>query len=62
MIRMESIYKRRADSDLIVEYKQFENKMKNGKLTVHEQRMYVTLLSEISDRWIKQNEIERGAK
>ena len=36
--------------------------MKNGKLTVHEQRMYVTLLSEISDRWIKQNEIERGAK
>lgn len=59
---MESIYKRKTDSDLIVEYKQFENKMKNGKLTVHEQRMYITLLSEIADRWTKQNEVEEAER
>ena len=53
---MESIYKRRTDSDLVVEYKQFEEKMKNGKLTVHEQRIYITLLTEIGDRWMKQIE------
>ncbi|CUN19602.1 hypothetical protein G4945_14210 [Anaerostipes hadrus] len=53
---MESIYKRRTDSDLVEEYKQFEKKMKNGKLTIHEQRMYITLLTEIGDRWIKQIE------
>lgn len=56
IIRMESIYKRRTDSDLVEEYKQFEKKMKNGKLTIHEQRMYITLLTEIGDRWIKQIE------
>ena len=53
---MESIYKRRTDSDLVEEYKQFEKKMKNGKLTIHEQRMYIILLTEIGDRCIKQIE------
>lgn len=33
-----------------------KKKMKNGKLTIHEQRMYITLLTEIGDRWIKQIE------
>lgn len=54
---MENIYKRKSDEELIMVYKQFKAIAKD-QLTVHELRMYFSLMMEISDRWVKQNEIE----
>lgn len=56
MENIESIYKRKTDNDLIIAYKKYKDRLEYGKLTIYEQRMYISLLTEIGDRWIKQIE------
>lgn len=46
---MENIYKRKSDEELVMQYKQFKAIAKD-QLTVHEIRMYFSLMGEISDR------------
>ena len=51
------IYKRESNEKLIEEYKRFRA-ISTEQLGIHELRMYFSLMMEISDRWVKQNEIE----
>ena len=58
MENIESIYKDKTDRNLVKAYKEYKDRLEHGKLTIYEQRMYISLLTEISDRWIKQIENE----
>lgn len=53
MENIESIYKRKTDNELIIAYKKDKDRLGHGKLTIPEQGMYIKLLTEIGDRWIK---------
>lgn len=56
MESIESIYKAKTDNDLIMAYKKYKDRLGYGRLNIHEQRMYINLLTEIGNRWIKQIE------
>ena len=55
MENIESSYKK-TDNELIIAYKKYKDRLGHGKLTISEQGMYIKLLTEIGDRWIKQIE------
>lgn len=47
---------KKTDNELIIAYKKYKDRLGHGKLTIPEQGMYIKLLTEIGDRWIKQIE------
>lgn len=47
---------KKTDNELIIAYKRYKDRLGHGKLTISEQGMYIKLLTEIGDRWIKQIE------
>ena len=49
MENIENIYKRKTDNDLIMAYKKYKDRLGYGRLNIHEQRMYINLLTEIAN-------------
>lgn len=50
------VFIKKTDNELIIAYKKYKDRLGHGKLTIPEQGMYIKLLTEIGDRWIKQIE------